>query len=206
MHGWGATLLKSYDFDIVRLGTTAAGVTSAADAPFCAMFRDPETRAAARGLPEAVRNWLTNAGFSFDAHRSSLPDGFYAQQDETDRLQIMQCLTATMKKYDLPKRGMDVWSNFVISDFVEAMGTARPMPSPANPAAVDPLPPVPTPFAGLRGQAAKVALAKATRRRWSPKQTGLPFGMLAMARRQGLLKLTLGTAFVYCAVLLYTYR
>jgi hypothetical protein len=206
MQGRGATKLQNYDFDIVRLNPSTAGTTSAGDRPFVAMFRDSETRAAARALPEAVRNWLTGAGFSFDAHRSTSPAGFYPLQDEPDRLQIMQSLTATMKNYDLPKRGMDVWSNFVIADFVDAMAKARPMQGPSTDLVAQPLPPVPSPFAGLRGQAAKAALAKATRRRWSPKDTGLPFGMLAMARRQGLLKLTLGTAFVYCAVLLYLYR
>lgn len=199
-------MLKSYDFDIVRLQPSTARGTTTGDMQPRALFRDSETRAAARALPESVRNWLMGAGFSFDVHHSDLPDGFYAPQDDIDRLQIMQSLTATIKNHDLPKRDMDVWSTFVIADFVDAMAKARALPNPANATADQPLPPVPTPFAGLRGQAAKAALAKATRRRWSPKQTGTPFGLLAMARHQGLLKLTLGTAFVYCAVLLYLYR
>jgi hypothetical protein len=199
-------VLQDYDFDIVRQGPPHSGAHSAADPYARAMFRDPETRAAARALPEAVRNWLIGAGFCLDDHRSDVPHGFYAPQDEPDRLQIMQTLTATMRQHDLPKRGLDVWSDFVIADFVDALAKARPLPSPAPDLAAQTLPPVPTPFAGLRGKAAKEALSRATRRRWSPKQTGMPFGMAAMARRQGLLKLTLGTAFVYCAVLLYLYR
>jgi hypothetical protein len=194
-------VLLRYDFDILR---TPSG--DLADVLPRAVFRDADTRAAVQTLPGPVRQWLTGAGFDDGSQPSTLPPGQYAPQDELFRLQIMQRLTATMKDFDLSRAGADTWTTFVISDFVDSMANAVPAPEgkPAFPA--EPAPQIPGPFAGLRGKAAKDALAKAAPRRWHPKQAGIPFGMLALARRQGFLKLTLGTAFVYCAVLLYLYR
>jgi hypothetical protein len=188
-----------YDFDILHQYplVTPESQTRAA-------FRDPETRAAVLTLPEPARQWLARAGFVAEGEVTNLPPGHYAPQDELDRLHIMQRLTATMKDFDLAKAGKDTWSTFVIADFIDAMTRALPMP-PALPSVPAP-PQIPGPFAGLRGKAAKEALAKAAPRGWHPKPSATPFGVLAMARKQGFLKLTLGTVFLYCAVLAYVYR
>jgi hypothetical protein len=190
-----------YDFDILH-----AGPGIGYDSQPRAVFRSEDTQAAAQTLPKNALAWLAGAGFVFDAKGSDLPEGYYNPTDELARLHIMQRLTATMKDYDIAKAGKDRFATFVIADFINAMAKALPAPlsTPAN--SNDPAPQIPGPFAGLRGQAAKDALAKAAPRGWRPKHAGMPFGMLALARRQGLLKLTLGTAFVYCAVLLYLYR
>jgi hypothetical protein len=190
-----------YDFDIVRPDMSLALV----DAQPQATFRDADTRAAVLTLPGPARQWLQGAGFVLDAQPSTLPPGHYAAEDEAARLHIMQRLHASLRNHDLAKAGKDTFSTFVIADFINAMARATPVETaPATPEA--PLPQIPGPFAGLRGRAAKEALAKAAPRGWRPKHAGMPFGMLALARRQGFLKLTLGTAFVYCAVLLYLYR
>jgi hypothetical protein len=196
--GYGVSL--QYDFDIVH-----ANKPFALDAQPQATFRDADTRAAVLTLPAATRQWLQGAGFVLDAQPTTLAPGEYAAEDEAARLHIMQRLHASLKDHDLAKAGKDTFSTFVIADFIEAMAKATPVF--AEPSASDaPAPQIPGPFAGLRGKAAKEALAKAAPRGWRPKHAGMPFGMLALARRQGFLKLTLGTAFVYCAVLLYLYR
>ncbi|MGL5011141.1 MAG: hypothetical protein ACRC6I_14775, partial [Paracoccaceae bacterium] len=155
--------------------------------------------------PEAVRRWLTGAGFGLTAHRSDVPAGHYAARDEIGRLELMQRLTLTMKDYDLPKGRVANWSAFVITEFVEAMATARPMRDETLLVAEKSAAQIPTAFTRTRGKEAKAALA-AVPRRWSPMPPLIPFGMRALARRQGFVMLSLGTVFVYCAVLLYIGR
>jgi hypothetical protein len=190
-----------YDFDIVRGLAPGAKVVQ----PF-AVFRDADTRAAVMTLPEPARHWLSAAGFLPDAQPRDLPFGTYAADDDFDRLHIMQRLHVTMKDFNLAKVGTDRWSTFVVADFINDMAKAVPVALGVPQVNTAAQPQIPGPFAGLRGKAAKEALAKAAPRGWRPKPTRIPFGVLAMARRQGLLKLTLGTALLYCAVLLYIYR
>ena len=195
-------MLLQYDFDIIRAQSALA-----LDTQPMAAFRDADTRLAVQTLPEAARMWLAAAGFSVgtqpaDLPPTDLPPGEYAPEDELARLHIMQRLTVTMKDFDLSAAGRDTWATFIIADFIDAMARATPAPHPQAALTVPPAPQIPGPFAGLRGKAAKDALAKAAPRGWHPKQVGTPFGMRALARRQGFVKLTLGTAFVYCAVLL----
>ncbi len=195
-------MLLQYDFDIVR-----PDVLPALKNQPQATFRDADTRTAVLTLPPEARRWLQGAGFVLDAQPNGLATGHYAAEDEAGRLHIMQRLHATMKDHDLVKAGKDTFSTFVIADFIDAMAKAAPVNAlMADIPAGTPAPQIPGPFAGLRGKAAKEALAKAAPRGWRPKPAGMPFGMLALARRQGFVKLTLGTAFVYCAVLLYLYR
>lgn len=194
-------MLLHYDFDMLR-GQTALAL----DTQPLATFRDADTRAAVQTLPVAARQWLAAAGFVDTAQPGNLPPGEYAPADELARLHIMQRLTATMKDFDLSSAGRDTWSTFIIADFIDAMAVAIPTPQDTTVQHIPPAPHIPGPFAGLRGKAAKDALAKAAPRGWHPKQVGTPFGMRALARRQGFVKLTLGTAFVYSAVLLYLYR
>jgi hypothetical protein len=194
--GYGVSL--QYDFDIVRSDKPLA-----LDAQPQATFRDADTRAAVLTLPRPARQWLQGAGFLLDAQPTTLAHGEYAAADEAARLHIMQRLHASLKDHDLAKAGKDTFSTFVIADFIDAMAKATPVDAEA---VMPDTPQIPGPFAGLRGRAAKEALAKAAPRGWRPKPAAIPFGMLALARRQGFLKLTLGTAFVYCAVLLYLYR
>jgi hypothetical protein len=198
---WGSGALLQYDFDILR----SDRVQTLESQPR-AVFRNAETRAAVLTLPESARNWLAHAGFVDRPAAGNLPPEFYAPQDEPYRLQIMQRLTASMKEFDLARAGADTWSDFVIADFVDAIARSRPAPVPQDLAEATPAPQIPSPFAGLRGKEAKDALAKAAPRRWHPKPTGMPFGMLALARRQGFVKLSLGTMLLYCAVLLYLNR
>lgn len=201
MHCRGDRALLNYDFDILRSDPVLA-----LERQPRAVFRDAETRASVATLPEQTQKWLAGAGFVDMPQISKLPPGQYAPQDEPYRLHIMQRLKSMMKDLDRTKVAGDTWSVFVIADFVQAMSVARPVPSLQAEVETAPVPPIPGPFTGLRGKAAKEALAKAAPRRWRPKPTGIPFGMLALARRQGFLKLSLGTVFLYCAVLLYLNR
>lgn len=191
----------NYDFDMVPQGPGQAE-----GAAQTALFRDAETLAELHKAPEAVRRWLAGAGFGLSAKGSDLPPGHYAARDEIDRLALMQRLTRTMKDYDLPKGAAAGWSDFVIADFVEAMAAAQPLRDAVPPPPAKSTPQIPTAFARKRGKAAKAALAEAAPRGWRPTPAFIPFAMLALARRQCFVMLSLGTAFVYCAVLLYVNR
>ncbi|MGL5011956.1 MAG: hypothetical protein ACRC6I_18965, partial [Paracoccaceae bacterium] len=117
----------NYDFDIVPKQAASTDGGSVTMILTEARFRDAETLAELQKAPEAVRRWLTGAGFGLMAHRSDVPAGHYAARDEIGRLELMQRLTLTMKDYDLPKGRVANWSAFVITEFVEAMAAARPM-------------------------------------------------------------------------------
>lgn len=189
-----------YDFDIVP--KQAAGGTGGTMILTEARFRNAETVAELHKAPEAVRNWLVAAGFGVAAHPSDVPAGQYAARDEIGRLELMQRLTLTMKDFDLPKARTAAWSDFVIADFVSSMARAEPLREPVPVVPEKPAAQIPTAFARKRGKAAKAALAEAAPRGWRPMPRPIPFAMRALARRQGFVMLTLGTAFVYCAVLL----
>ncbi|MCU0802821.1 MAG: hypothetical protein MUD11_13825 [Rhodobacteraceae bacterium] len=193
----------NYDFDI-EWPSANAGAAGAATS--LALFRDADTLAELLRAPVAVRDWLTGAGFGLTlSHGGHLPPGHYAAHDEVARIDHLQRLSVTMKDHDLPRgHHAQGWSGFVIADFVTAVAAAQPLREVIPVAPEKPVVPIPSPFGRLRGAAARAALAAAAAapRGWQPLRQGTPFAVDAFARRLAFLRLTLGIAFVYCAVTL----
>jgi hypothetical protein len=103
------------------------GVTRDAPQNITVLFRDPATVAALREAPEAVRNWLLNAGMGLNVFDPGAPPGQYSARFEQHHIRLIKRLTDTVGQFDLPKAGTDTGSAFKVSEFITALLTARPM-------------------------------------------------------------------------------
>ena len=138
------TLIYDFDmFDVIpgdgdedpSLGRfmTEIGFRPDAAARKVALFRDQVTADALRDAPEALRDFFLASGFGLNTYQSGAPEGFYPQQDEDARLDIIRRLTENAEIYPLPRltEGTDA-QGFVLMDFLAALAAAQPLEMPRH--------------------------------------------------------------------------
>lgn len=121
---------------------TDIGFRPDAEARKVALFRDPLTADALRGAPEALRAFFLASGFGLNTYQSGAPAGFYPEQDEEARLDIIRRLTENAEMFSLPSVDEAAQSPaFSLSEFLTALAKAQPMvmEQQAAPLSVDPL-------------------------------------------------------------------
>jgi hypothetical protein len=98
-----------------------------------ALFRDQRTADALRDAPEGLREFFLASGFGLNTYQSGARAGFYPQQDEEARLDIIRRLTENAEIYPLPRltEGTDA-QGFVLMDFLAALAAAQPMEMPRH--------------------------------------------------------------------------
>ena len=131
----------SYDFDMFDLIPTEGeddptlgkfmtdiGFCPDAAARKVALFRDTQTAEALRAAPEALRSFFLASGFGLNTYQSGAPAGFYPEQDEEARLDIIRRLTENAEVYSLPRldEAADV-AGFSLGAFLTALAAAQPL-------------------------------------------------------------------------------
>lgn len=107
---------------------TEIGFRPDATARKVALFRDQRTADALRDAPDSLREFFLASGFGLNTYQSGAPTGFYPQEDEDARLDIIRRLTENAEIYPLPRltEGADA-QGFVLMDFLAALAAAQPM-------------------------------------------------------------------------------
>lgn len=99
-----------------------------------ALFRDARTADALRDAPEGLRNFFLASGFGLNTFQSGAPAGFYPEQDEEARLDVIRRLTENAEVFSLPRLDQATeTSEFSLTAFLTALAAAQPMAMVARP-------------------------------------------------------------------------
>lgn len=115
----------NYDFDLLPARPDARGPDRAA------RFRDPRTAAALAAAPQAVRDYLFEAGFEDGTYHSGAPAGRFPAADDDPRAALIERLAAAVARHDLPVAADGAAAaegDFFLPAFFEAVMTAEPLP------------------------------------------------------------------------------
>lgn len=104
----------TYDFDIV----------TSEDGTQIAMFRSADTAAALQGADQTVRDYFAASGFGFDTHNSGAGPGFYPEDDEIERVALIERLSENLWRIDVETADMN---GFDFAAFMGHLAEAEPI-------------------------------------------------------------------------------